>query len=320
MRIRFLLVASAAAPLLAFAGDAASANGTHGVWGLWPQAGGGVQPRALVIPAAAEEAGPRVVVTLKPLHSLVAGVMEGIGAPELVGGGSPHGATLRPSEARALAAADLVFWTGTALEGALARGIVRLAEDARVIALKDLPGAVVRGEGEIDGHMWLDPQNARVVVDAAVAALGALDPARAETYVRNGVEVAARLDALDSRLALRLEPVSTVPYVVMHDAYRYFERRYGLASLGAIAVSPERPPGARRLAELRRRMVESGARCVFAEPGIEPAHARALAAETGARLGRLDPLGAAHAPGPAAYFTLMEQLADNLIACLASPR
>ena len=308
------------APLLADASDATAAKGTHGVWGLWPQAGGGVQPRALVIAGAAEEAGPRVVVTLKPLHSLVAGVMEGIGSPALVGGGSPHGATLRPSEARALAAADLVFWTGTALEGALARGIVRLAEDARVVALKDLPGAVLRGEGEIDGHMWLDPQNARVVVDAAVAALGVLDPARAEVYARNGAGMAARLDALDSRLARRLGPVATVPYVVLHDAYGYFEGRYGLASLGAIAVSPERPPGARRLAELRRRMVESGARCVFAEPGIEPAHASALAAATGARLGRLDPLGAALAPGPAAYFTLMEQLADDLIACLGTPQ
>ena len=174
-----------------------------------------------------------------------------------------------------------------------------------------------QGEGAIDGHTWLDPANARVLVEAAAAALGTLDPARAEAYEHNRARVAARLDALDARLGRRLGPVSGVPYVVAHDAYRYFEGRYGLASLGAIAVSPERPPGARRLVVIRERMVESGARCVFAEPGFEPAHARALAAETGARIGRLDPLGAELAPGPAAYFTLMERLADDLIACLA---
>ncbi len=173
------------------------------------------------------------------------------------------------------------------------------------------------GEREIDGHMWLDPANARVLVKAAAATLSSLDPTRAQIYARNGANVAGRLDALDGRLTRRLEAVSERPYVVMHDAYRYLESRYGLASLGAIAVSPEQPPGARRLAELRRRMGESGALCVFAEPGIEPAHARALAAETGARIGQLDPLGIALAPGPAAYFNLMEQLADDLIACLA---
>ena len=308
----------ALAMILAAAGDITAASGTHRVWGLWPQAGGGVQPRVFAW-AAAGEAGPGVVVTLKPLHSLVAGVMEGVGVPRLVGGGSPHGAALKPTEARALAAAAAVFWTGTAMEAGLGRKIARLAEGARVVALKDLAGAVLVGSPEIDGHMWLDPENARLLVTAAVATLGALDPDRAEAYARNGARVAARLDALDARLERRLGAVAGRHYVVMHDAYRYFEHRYGLASLGAIAVSPHQPPGARRLAELRGRMAESGARCVFAEPGLEPAHARALAGETGARLGRLDPLGFDLAPGPEAYFTLMERLAEDMIGCLASP-
>ncbi len=267
--------------------------------------------------AAAAEAVPRVVVTLMPMHSLVAAVMEGIGSPVLVGGLSPHGGALKPSGARALEAADVVFWTGTALEGGLARGIEQLAQGAQVVAMKDLPSAVLVGAREIDGHMWLDPANARVLVEAAVTTLGALDPARSDTYARNGASLTARLDALDARLRARLGAVAELPYVVTHDAYRYFQDRYGLASLGAIAVSPERPPGARRLAELRRRMVERAARCVFTEPGFESAHARTLAAETGARLGQLDPLGAGLAPGPAAYFTLMERLTSDLIACLA---
>ena len=267
--------------------------------------------------AVAAEAVPRVVVTLMPLHSLVAGVMHGIGQPTLIGGISPHGGALKPSAARALEVADVVFWTGTALEGGLARGIRQLSGSARVIAVKDLPGTVLLGERAIDGHMWLHPANARALVHAAAATLGALDPARAQVYARNSAKLAMQLDALDARLAVRLGAVAKRTYVVMHDAYRYFEDRYGLASLGSIAESPEQPPGARRLAELRRRMVASGARCVFSEPGLEPAHVRALAAETGARIGQLDPIGVGLQPGPAAYFTLMERLADDLIACLA---
>lgn len=81
---------------------------------------------------AAEPPVPRVVVSIKPLHSLVMGVMTGVGEPQLLveGAGSPHGYVMRPSEARMLAEADLVIWVGETLESFMARPLATLGHTA----------------------------------------------------------------------------------------------------------------------------------------------------------------------------------------------
>lgn len=299
-------------------------------------------------PAAAET--PRVVVSILPVHSLVAAVMEGLGAPHLLirGGASPHDASLRPSDARALSAADLVIWVGPGLETFLEKPLAALAGAARAIVLTEAPGMRLlagrpggafeahgttsgaakkwRGHDAEDGHqalnphLWLDPENAARIVRIAAQALSALDPANAAAYGANAARLEARLDDLDRALRDRLAPVAGVPYVVYHDATAYLEARYGLRAMGALTVNPAVPPGARRLAALRRRMVETGAACLFAEPRFRPALVAAVIEGTGARAGTLDPLGADTAPGPEAYFALMRALADDLVACLKPAR
>lgn len=270
---------------------------------------------------------PLVVASITPIHSLAAGVMRGVGAPRLLvaGGGSPHNARLKPSAARALAAAKIVFWAGPDLEAFLEKPLAALAAGARVVALAAPSGS--RGQlkldarGNLDPHVWLDPANARAMVSAMVAALAETDPANARTYGANGDRLAKRLAALDRDLAAALAPVRAVPYVVFHDAYGHFERRYGLANAGAITVRPDRPPGTRRVRDIRNRLLrEVGAsrvRCLFAEPQFAPALAARLVEGTGVRLGVLDPLGAGLAPGPEAYFTLMRRLAGAFVTCLA---
>ncbi len=306
------------------------------------QAAAAETPRAQA--AAAET--PRVVVSILPVHSLVAAVMEGLGAPHLLirGGASPHDASLRPSDARALSAAELVIWVGPGLEAFLDRPLGVLAGEARTIALGEAPGlrrlglraggafephgatdaaATERrrsdaedGHEAVNPHLWLDPENAARIVRIAAQALSELDPANAAAYGANARRLEAELDDLDRALRERLAPVAHVPYVVFHDAYAYLEARYGLRAMGAVTVNPAVPPGARRLAALRRRMVETGAACLFAEPRFRPALVAAVIEGTGARAGTLDPLGADIAPGPEAYFALMRALADDLLACL----
>ena len=282
----------------------------------------------LVLPAAARaEAGeaPRAVVSIPPLHSLVAGVMQGLGAPHLLlrGGASPHGGSLRPSDARALRRADIVFWLGPELERFLQKSLAAQAGNARLTALAETPGLRrlslpgAQGEGRFDPHLWLDPANARVLVQAIAALLAEVDSGHAAAYRGNAARLDARLVALDAELRARLAPVKEVPYLVFHDAYRYFETRYGLANAGAFTLNPEIAPGARRLTQLRRRIAEAGVACVFAEPQFPPALARAVTGGTPARLAELDPLGAALEPGPEAYFRMMRALANDLIACLS---
>jgi len=307
-------------------------------------------------PAAAE---PNVVASIKPIHSLAAGVMEGVGTPTLLveGAGSAHGYAMRPSDARALARADVVFWVGEGLETYMVGPLAELAGNARVVALAEARGVALlplregiaweahdhehHGEaadkdhhdadghhGEAhdntdhrragyDAHIWLDPDNARWIVAAMAETLSEVDPENAEVYRANADRLAGRIAILDRELAARLAPVDDIPYVVFHDAYQYFEDHYDLAAVGSITLSPELAPGAHRLREIREKIVTLRARCVSSEPQFEPALVETVRKGTAARTGVLDPLGGALEDGPDLYFELMRSLAGSLRACLS---
>lgn len=286
-------------------------------------------------PAAGEEDGPpRVVASILPVHSLAAGVMAGIGAPDLLlpAAASPHTYSLRPSEAARLAEADVVFWVGPGLERFLLKPLATLAASAQVVALGEAAGVTrlpfgEKGHGEdheddhahgaYDPHVWLDPDNAHAMVRAIAAALSERDPAHAARYRANAERLKARIAALDDEIALRLAPVQGRGFVVFHDAYRHFIRHYGLNQVGVITIDPERGLGAKRLAQLHDRIRAGDAVCVFAEPQFRPDLVATLVEDTAARTGVLDPLGRGLQPGPDAYFQLMRGLADALAECLA---
>ncbi|MGI9336642.1 MAG: zinc ABC transporter substrate-binding protein [Gammaproteobacteria bacterium] len=288
---------------------------------------------------AASEGPPRVLATIKPIHSLVAGVMRGVGQPALLieGGQSPHGFALRPSHARALAKAEIVFWVGPALETSLSRVLDRQSTRIRLVRLGPNDGESGSRSGDAgtgnanagvhrhehdhdhagaDPHPWLDPRNAHAMVESIATVLTELDPASAGLYAANALSLGSELDALDRELARELAPIAGQPYIVFHDAYRAMEQRYGLNAVGAVRFNPEAPAGAGHVARLLR-LADSGVACVFAEPQFEPALARRLAEDTGARLGVLDPVGADLRPGPLLYFDLMRANANALVRCLA---
>jgi zinc transport system substrate-binding protein len=297
-----------------------------------------------------------VVASIKPLHSLVAGVMQGIGDPVLLvkGAGSEHGYSVRPSEARSLEQAEVVFWVGESLETFLIKPLQALADDAMIVELWHVPGLTLLatreggmweahddthagdpGEphahensqaenegaeepahGQTDMHIWLDPGNAKVLTAAIAAALSESDPPNASIYRANAERLRQQLDELDRSLEERLMTIADRAYVVFHDAYQYFERRYGLKAVGAITINPTLQPSARRLREIQDRLQQLNAACVFAEPQFEPALVDTVLEGTSARKGLLDPLGAELEDGPDQYFQLMEGLATALIDCL----
>ncbi|MGE0715938.1 MAG: zinc ABC transporter substrate-binding protein [Alphaproteobacteria bacterium] len=283
-----------------------------------------------------------VVATVKPIHALVAAVMGETGTPSLLiaGKASPHTWQLRPSDARRLEAADLVVWVGPSLETPLARPIATLVRPSALLTLVATPGVrtlparsggVWEDDGHdhrhgaaaaeaIDGHLWLDPLNAAGVARAVAAALAARDPAGADGYRARADAVTERLMALDAELRARLTPAAAYPYLSFHDAYQYLEARYGLNAVGAIAVSPERKPGARRLQALRQRVRSAGVACVFAEPQFDPGLVTTVTEGTRARAGILDPLGVSIPEGPELYPTLMRGLAQALTDCLLGAR
>lgn len=290
--------------------------------------------------AAAEP--PKVMASIQPIHSLVAAVMKGVGEPGLVvsGAQSEHTYALKPSDARALQAARVVVLVDEGYETFLAKPLKNRKNSLDVIALADLPGARVlpgrkgglweedddhdghkghdhHGHGAVDGHVWLDPDNARLLVTAVADRLAEIDPANSAAYQANAKDTIARLQTLDARMKEQLAAVADRPFVVFHDAYQYVEKRYGLAAAGSITVDPDRPPSAKRLAALRDRLKTAGAACVFREPQFPAPIVRTLADAAGAREGVLDPQGADIPPGPDQYFTLMTRMADSLTSCLS---
>ncbi|TYO99182.1 zinc transport system substrate-binding protein [Geothermobacter ehrlichii] len=280
-------------------------------------------------------AAPKLVASLKPLADLAAGVVGDPSRVELLlpGGASPHSFTLRPSQMRALAAADLVVWVGPQLENFLVRHLASLPEE-RLLTFGSLSGVRLlparRGgawrheavehdeDGDIDPHLWLDPDNARLLVLALAERLAGIDPENGTDYRRRAERLAGWIAALQQGLSDRLAAVRTKKYLVFHDAYQYFERAFGLEPLGALAIHPDRPPGARRLRELRDLLRRSGAVCVFSEPQFEPKLLRVLTEGLALRHGQLDPLGVDRPVSGASYLDLLAGLGDGLVSCLSN--
>ena len=294
---------------------------------------------------SAANADVSVVTSIKPVHSLVSGVMQGVGSPTVIieGAGSPHTYSLKPSQATQLQDADLVFWMGDELEPFLVDAAQNIARNAELVHLFDSHGLKKirfreggmfdehddhddhakddhddHGHGEFDPHVWLDPINAKAIVHEIEEALVKADPKNAKKYEANAVRMAGKLDQLVTELRAQLQPVQGKGFIVFHDAYQYFEQRFGVAAIGSITVSPEVMPGAERVRDLREKIKDLGATCVFSEPQFEPKLVRTLVDGTGARTGVLDPLGSSLTKGPDLYFQLVREMARSLKECLSA--
>ena len=294
-------------------------------------------------------AGISVVVTSKPIHSLVASVMGSTGKPKVLvdGNASPHTYAMKPSDARAVNEAHVFFRVSEGLEPFTAKLVKSLPRSVRIVSLESAPGVTLldrrRGgpfeahahgksgghaghghdddddpSGAKDPHVWLDPDNARAMVDQIAATLAAADPADAATYKANAEATKARIASLAEDLTRELAAIKDRPFIVFHDATQYFERRFGLAAAGTITVSPEVQPSARRLKAIRDKIGKLGAACVFAEPQFKSKLVDTVVEGTRARTGTLDPEGGLLPAGPELYPALLRGLATSLVTCLSA--
>jgi zinc transport system substrate-binding protein len=371
----------------------------------------------------------KVVASIKPIHSLVSAVAQGIVEPTLLvkGAGSPHTYSLKPSQAKELQQADIVFWMGHDLEAFLENSIDNIAMNSIVVPLmesKELAKLNFREGGAFedhghddhdkhddhddhgndkhddhdehgndkhddhdehddhgndkhddhdehddhgndkhgdhdehgndkhddhdehddhgnnkhddhdehddhgndkhddhddhgaDPHVWLDPINAIVLVEEIKKALISADPKNKPTYEANAKSTIYNLNELIEEIDAELKPVKGRGYIVFHDAYQYFENRFGVSAIGSITVSPEVLPGAERIRELQNKVKELDATCVFSEPQFKPKLVTTVTENTKAGTGVLDPLGASINDGPQLYFTLIRNMASSLKKCL----
>ncbi|WP_158965817.1 zinc ABC transporter substrate-binding protein [Chachezhania sediminis] len=302
--------------------------------------------------AALAGPAPKVVADIAPVQSLVAIVMAGVGTPSLLVpvDASPHSLALKPSQARALSEADFVVWVGPELEPWLDHPLDSLAPDAARLSLLDdggaepLPfrqGMAVEGHddhddhadhddhddhegdehghhhGDEDPHAWLDPAIGRKWLGAIAAQLAEVDPENAGTYRANAEAGQVELLTLERSVAAELAPVRDRAFVTGHDAFQYFEHRFGLNWVGSVAGGDATAPGPRRIAELRDVLAERDVVCAFSDPQVSDKLLRAVIEGTDIRLGTMDPIGRTLPEGPAHYAALITGLADALKGCVA---
>ncbi|MDV7340502.1 zinc ABC transporter substrate-binding protein [Terasakiella sp. A23] len=288
------------------------------------------------------QAAPKVVVSIKPLHGLVSGVMDGVGKPELLikAVQSPHHFSLKPSDARKVQNADAVIWVSEELETNLAKSLkslnskglslVMLAEehdDHKEHDKHDDHDHHDNHKGhddehdhhhEIDAHIWLDPRQAIEMVEKIEAGLSKIDPASAKTYAKNAHNLHVKLEKLDHDIHDQLHDVEDKAFVVFHDAFGHFNKRYHMNQAGVVALSPESAPGAKHIRHMRELVKTKNVKCVFYEPQFSDKMVKTVIEGTQIKTAKLDPLGADFDAGPQHYFQMMNNIGTTLKTCLGS--
>ena len=290
----------------------------------------------VINPAQAEV---KVLTSIKPLQLIAAAVQDGVDKPEVLlpPNASPHNYALRPSDVRRVQSADLLYWIGPDMEGFMPRVIKNRTLPS--VTVQDLPGLKLRHfakdshshdedaaaehdhdhrPGTLDAHLWLAPDNARVIAAKMAADLSEKDPSNAPAYQRNLKAFNERLDALDARLKTRMAAIAHKPFFVFHEGYDYFESAYGLKHTGVFSVASEVQPGAQHVAAMRQRLQEVGKTCVFSDPPLRPRLADTLTAGLPVKLAELDPLGGFTPATAQGYEQLLEKLGNDLAGCLES--
>ena len=319
----------------------------------------------IFVPANAEI---KVVATIKPIHSLASYLMDGIGKPDLIvdGYASPHGFALKPSHAKMIQNADIIFWVGEDIEGFLEKPLKTIAKKAEKIELMEIKGLTKlkfrernifeghddhghkednhddhakkeddhddhghddehkedghddhghegHAHGEYDPHIWLDPMNAKVILSEMAEHLIENDQENEAKYKSNLKKAHKDLDKLTKKVKSELN--KDFKSIVFHDAYQYFEKRFGINILGAFTVNTDVMPGAEQLAEIREVIEHDKVSCIFSEPQFNPDIIKAVAKDTNVATGVIDPLGATLNPGKNLYFDLIGNMSKSFKGC-----
>ncbi|MDA9083388.1 zinc ABC transporter substrate-binding protein, partial [Candidatus Pelagibacter sp.] len=165
------------------------------------------------------------------------------------------------------------------------------------------------GHGEYDPHIWLDPINAKVILNEITEHLIENDSKNAATYKSNLAKAISEIDKLI--IDVITETNIDLSYVVFHDAYQYYENRFNVNILGAMTVNPDVMPGAEQIHEIHEVIEHDNVSCILSEPQFNPDIIKSIAKDTSVKTGVLDPLGANLKPGKDLYFDLIRNMSAS---------
>lgn len=234
---------------------------------------------------AAQKAPPIVVVTIKPIYGLVASLMQDVAVPTLLcdRGASAHTLSLSPSDIKTLSAADLVVWVGASYEMTMAKPLMKAIRSNELLTLDHVKGLVLHqqrmgglfpGKGcqhccdhdhshddedhhehsSIDGHFWLDIENAKICARAIADVLIRRWPEYKEAFSRNLEKLLSDLTLLKSEIGFQLASVQGKVGLIDHDSLQYFEKQFGFIIKGVLSDEHGMAPSAKHLEKLKEKL------------------------------------------------------------------
>ena len=292
----------------------------------------------LVSSQFAAASAPNVLTTIKPLQLISQAITEGVTDSEVLlpPGASPHNHSLRPSDARKLHSADVIFWVGPSMESFLTRTLPS-SEKVKVVAMMDVKSIKLRknneddghthehhdhhghkhDHGEYDPHLWLSTDNGRAMAAAMAEALVEIDSKHASQYQENLNSFLRSLDETDERNKKKLAGLEERPFFVFHDAYGYLQDQYNLNIGGHVTLGPEQQSGLKHFTNLNHTMKSAGKTCIFREPQFHPGQIDSLINGLPVKVGVLDPLGEDIAVDPDGFANFINSLVDNITECMS---
>ena len=285
---------------------------------------------------------PNVVVSIKPIHSIVSALMEGVSSPQLLleSSDSAHTFHLKPSQLSLLSNADLVITIGDSFETGLKKTLRNINDKSRVIVseINDLNlydfrnidiDEIYEDEKDentdheeheehtgFDLHLWLDIDNMQKTAQYINEQLIVIDPNNSNIYEANLIKIHSRLNKLKLELKHQLAPFKSEPYAIFSDTLQYFEKSFHFQK--PVIITPYH--GARlsihRTLEARKKMKDLKIKCLLYGPENTSKKANVLSEGLPIKSLRIDILGAKLNAGSDQYFNLMKGLSSQLVKCL----
>ncbi|MBF6058572.1 zinc ABC transporter substrate-binding protein [Thiomicrorhabdus heinhorstiae] len=299
-----------------------------------------------------------ITVSVPPLAGMIAPLLDQDDELQLLltPGASPHGFQLKPSHLQALHTSDLVITVGTPVD-AWAQKVklpdgqtLRMAQLEGIETLPFRAGGIWQKGGHVhadehehdehheheqqaadshkelppyDGHIWMSVDNARILIQAASRKLQQLKPESSAEIAQRTEDWLAKISVQDVKNQTILNPFQEVPFLVLHDAFHYFEHHYGLNGVGSIRLNPEIAPSLKRILELRARVKAGEVQCIFKEPQFPEKRILAVTKGLEVNTETLDPMGVTYAPEGkqfSDYDLFIGELARHMQNCFEKKR
>ncbi|TGN41301.1 zinc ABC transporter substrate-binding protein [Marinobacter confluentis] len=292
---------------------------------------------ALALSPTISLAAQKVVVSIKPLELLVRAVAtENTTVTTLVGPGSnPHNFSMKPSQRRALAEADAVFWVGPEMETFLTRLLQGDEFQARAHAFRPGEANASDDDGhhsdhghshdhhhgesngtENDPHIWLDPATAGDMAKVIHEVLASLPGADKAALAANLKAFEQALADTEQQIQQQLAPTRALSLFTYHNAFYHFAEHYDLPLAGVLTINPELSPGARHMAEVQETLRQAHRPCLMTERPFNPESWDAIVGDVAVNFSDWDPLASDIKADASGYIAFQKSIAASVMACL----